>query len=98
RGGWTASAGGPRWGVAGGGGTAAEGRGAGFHSRPVPSPQPPASSLPSGLNATPYTPVLGPVPVWRVATRRPVAGFHSRTVPSPSPLASSVPPGLNPTS
>ncbi len=30
---------------------------AGFHSRTVPSPQPAASSLPSGLNATPYTPV-----------------------------------------
>ncbi len=29
---------------------------AGFHSGMVPSPSAAASSLPSGLNATPYTP------------------------------------------
>ena len=69
---------------------------AGFHSRTVPSPPPLASSLPSGLNATPDT------PFWALACRgapagRPVAGFHSRTVPSPPPLASSLPSGLNAT-
>ena len=32
---------------------------AGFHSRTVPSPPALASSLPSGLNATPYTPLPG---------------------------------------
>jgi hypothetical protein len=32
---------------------------AGFHSRTVPSPPALASSLPSGLNATPNTPPLG---------------------------------------
>ncbi len=69
---------------------------AGFHSRTVPSPPALASSLPLGLNATPYT------LCWALACRgaptaRPVAGFHSRTVPSPSALASSLPLGLNAT-
>jgi hypothetical protein len=58
----------------------AGGPAAGFHSRTVPSSPPVASSVPSGLNATPYT------PCWALAwggapTARPVAGFHSRTVP-----------------
>src|ERR1700730_2196733 len=56
----------------------------------------PASSLPSGLNATTDTALAGPEPVWMGApTGRPVAGSHARTVPSPSPVASSLPSGLN---
>ena len=63
---------------------------AGFHSRTVPSPSELASSVPSGLNATPYTPHRALA--WRVLpTGRPVAGFHSRTVPSAPALASSLP-------
>ena len=59
--------------------------------------RPLASSLPSGLNATPNTPPWGPV-AWRGApTGWPVAGFHSRTVPSAPALASSLPSGLNAT-
>src|SRR5260370_16344989 len=68
---------------------------AGFHSRIVPSPPVLASSLPSGLNATPNTPHLALA--WRAVTRRPVAGFHSRTVPSPPPLPTPFPPRLHPT-
>ena len=63
---------------------------AGFHSRTLSSPPVLASSLPSGLNATPYTPHRALA--WRIVpTRRPVAGFHSRTVPSAPALASSLP-------
>ena len=70
---------------------------AGFHSRTVPSAPALASSLPSGLNATPYTPSWR-WSAWRGApTGWPVAGFHSRTVPSTSALASSLPSGLNAT-
>ena len=65
--------------------------------RTVPSPSALASSVPSGLNATPSTPYRALV-AWRGwPTGRPVAVFHSRTVPSPSALASSVPSGLNAT-
>ena len=70
---------------------------AGFHNRTVPSPPAVASSLPSGLNATPITP-LGAGRSWRgVPTGWPVAGSHNRTVPSPPALASSLPSGLNAT-
>ena len=69
---------------------------AGFHSRTVPSPPALASSLPSGLNATPYTPCRA-LACRGAPTARPVAGFHSRTVPSAPALASSLPPGLNAT-
>ena len=69
---------------------------AGFHSRTVPSASALASSLPPGLNATPYTPKMAPV-WWDGPTGRPVAGFHSRTVPSPLLMASSLPLGLNAT-
>ena len=71
---------------------------AGFHNRTVPSLSALASSLPSGLNATPTT-TLEPRPVaWTgVRTAWPVAGFHNRTVPSSSALASSLPSGLNAT-
>src|SRR5215471_9648710 len=69
---------------------------AGFHSRTVPSPLALAGSLPSGLNATPGTPLRAPVRMG-APTRWPVAGFHSRTVPLESLLASSLPSGLNAT-
>src|SRR6266566_9950276 len=63
----------------------------------VPSESALASQLPSGLNATPYTPFRAPV--WRVApTGWLVSGFHNSTVPSESALASSLPSGLNATS
>ena len=71
---------------------------AGFHSRTVPSEPALASSLPSGLNATPYTPALGPVTAgrgvpegWRVTV------FHSRSVPEEPTVAISLPSGLNAT-
>ena len=71
---------------------------AGFHSRTVPSASALASSVPSGLNATPGTPNRGLLVAWRGApTGWPVAGFHSRTMPSPPALASSLPSGLNAT-
>ena len=69
----------------------------GSHSRTVPSPSALASSLPSGLNATPSTPTGPVVAGWRVPTAWPVAGSHNRTVPSASALASSLPSGLNAT-
>ena len=69
---------------------------AGFHSRTVPSASALASSSPSGLNATPFTPY--PIAAGRgVPMGCPVAGFHSRTVPSASAVARSLPSGLNAT-
>src|SRR5690242_12161131 len=53
---------------------------AGFHNRTVPSSPPLASSVPSGLNATPYT-LCWPLACRGAPTARPVAGFHSRTAP-----------------
>ena len=70
---------------------------AGSHSRTVPSPPALASSVPSGLNATPHTLYRALVARRGAPTGSLVAGFHSRTVPSPSALASSVPSGLNAT-
>ena len=71
---------------------------AGSHSRTVPSVSALASSLPSGLNATPFTQRTGAGDGTEGApTGWPVAGFHSRTVPSLSALASSLPSGLNAT-
>ena len=69
----------------------------GFQSRTVPSLSALASILPSGLNATAFTP-----PQVRGGSRGapmgwPVPGFHSRTVPSLSALASILPSGLNAT-
>ena len=53
---------------------------AGFHSRTLPSASAVARTLPSGLNATAYTPPPDPVSTGRGApTACPVAGFHSRT-------------------
>ena len=47
-----------------------------------------ASSVPSGLNATPVAPPCGPVPASSGGpTGWPAAGSHSRTVPSASALA-----------
>src|SRR5205807_2312517 len=67
----------------------------GFQNRTVALPSSLASSLPSGLNASPYTPAGS---FWRGApTGWPVSGFHSRTVPLASALASSLPLGLNAT-
>ena len=63
----------------------------------MPSAPALASSLPSGLNATPVTPPWALV-AWRGAPAGwPVAGFHNRTVPSAPALASSLPSGLNAT-
>ena len=70
---------------------------AGSHSRTVPSPSALASSLPSGLNATPQHATLGADGLDGLPTGWPVAGSHSRTVPSASALASSLPSGLNAT-
>jgi hypothetical protein len=55
----------------------------GFHSRMVPSLYAPASSLPSGLNATLTAPFRPAVPA-RVNEPAvfPVAGSHNRMVPS----------------
>src|SRR5262252_4346663 len=64
------------------------------HSRAVLSRLVVASSVPSGLNATPYTAAL-----WRVSVRPgwPVAGSHSRAVLSSLAVASRLPTGLNAT-
>ena len=71
---------------------------AGSHNRTVPSASALASSLPSGLNATPFTPRPGRrCRPGGCATGWPVAGSHNRTVPSASALASSLPSGLNAT-
>ena len=71
---------------------------AGSHNRTLPSASALASSLPSGLNATPFTPTASPVVSARmVRTGWPVAGSHNRTLPSASALASSLPSGLNAT-
>ena len=51
-----------------------------FHSRTMPSAPAVASSLPSGLNATPNTLPPEPVSAGRGApTGCPVTGFHNRT-------------------
>ena len=68
---------------------------AGSHNRTMPSPSALASSLPSGLNATPFT--RPEVSARMVRTAWPVAGSHNRTMPSLSALASSLPSGLNAT-
>ena len=68
---------------------------AGFHSWTVPSSSALASSLPSRLNATSFTPPTALVSAWRGdPTGRPLDTSHSRTVPSlPSEAASSLPSG-----
>ena len=52
-----------------------------FHSQTVPSLYAPASSLPSGLNATEFA-VTGEETGGVRARAWPVARFHSQTVPS----------------
>ena len=67
-----------------------------FHSQTEPSVTPPASVLPSGLNASAQTYPLGPVNGGPTRTGR--AGLvtcHSRTVVSALPMASNVLAGLN---
>ena len=52
----------------------------GFHNRTMPSASPVASSLPSGLNATPNTLPPELISAARGApTGCPVTGFHNRT-------------------
>src|SRR6266481_1249643 len=69
----------------------------GSHTPIVPLLLALASSLLSGLNATPATLPLEPVSAWMVLMGWPVTGSHSRTVRSPSALASSLPSALNAT-
>ena len=70
---------------------------AGSHNRTVPSASALASSLPSGLNATPSTPPPLGLAARIVRSAWPVAGSHNRTVPLAPALASSLPSGLNAT-
>ena len=64
------------------------------HSRAVLSTLVVASSLPSGLNATPITGSVWPI---RIRVRAPVAVSHSRAVLSTLAVASRLPSGLNAT-
>ena len=65
----------------------------------MPSPPAVASSLPSGLNATAFTPASSDRCSRERSADGPLrsAGFHSRTVPSSPAVARSLPSGLNAT-
>ena len=76
----------------------AEGRPvAGSHNQTMPSLPALASTLPPGLNATPFTPASAVVPRKGALAGWPLTGSHNRTLPSLPAVASSLPPGLNAT-
>ena len=66
-----------------------------FHRNVRPLPSPAARTLPSGLNATEFTPLLPESATLVIAL--PVATFHRYVRPLPSPAARTLPSGLNAT-